>query len=296
MKKKTKKSILAAAAVLSVPMAFLSAAALSNGIHVMNYRVPTDKIENPFRIVLITDLHGYVFGENQRDALEEIKKQKPDLIVLTGDIYVWYRPYEGSTALLDGMMKLCPCFYVSGNHEFITGDMKGIEEIIRETGVEVLKGSCREITVNGVQINVCGVDDPYVGTDSFSSQLETLAELVKENYTILLSHRAELVETYKKTDFDLVLTGHAHGGQWRIPFVMNGLFAPDQGLFPKYAGGLYQYNDTVQIVGRGLTKYDTLPQAIKTVFSGSSPTRAKFDAFPRIFNPPELVVIDVEPK
>ena len=86
----------------------------------------------------------------------------------------------------------------------------------------------------------------------------------------------EAIQFYtEKLNFDLILTGHAHGGQWRIPFLVNGLFAPDQGFFPDYAGGMYKYNDTVQIVSRGLCKSDFVP---------------------RIFNPPELVVIDVEPK
>ncbi len=296
MKKNTKKSIIVAAAVLTVPMAFLSAAALSNGIQVMNYYIQTEKIENPFRIVLITDLHGYVFGENQREALEEIKKQNPDLIMLTGDIYVKYRPYEGSTMLLKGVSTICPCFYVTGNHEYMTKDVEGIKNVIRSTGVEVLEGDSQEIEVKGQKIYVCGVDDPDIAKTAFEDQLSAFSNNVTQDFSILLSHRAELVETYKKTDFNLILAGHAHGGQWRIPFLLNGLFAPGQGFFPKYAGGLYKYNNTVQIVGRGLTKYDTLPQAVKTIFSGSSPARAKYDAFPRIFNPPELVVIDVEPK
>jgi len=296
MKNKTKKSIVIAAAALSVPMVFMAGTAFTTDIHVSNYTVETGKIDKPFRIVLITDLHGFVFGKNQRDALDIIEKQHPDLIMLTGDIYVRYRPYEGSTMLLEGISKLCPCFYVDGNHEYMTDNVERIKEIVRSTGVAVLEGTCIKTAVNGSEINVCGVDDPNVGESEFARQLKALSVTDTANFSIFLSHRSELVELYKQTGFDLILTGHAHGGQWRIPFLINGLFAPGQGFFPKYAGGQYSYNNTVQIVGRGLTKYYQLPQSLKSVFSAETALRDKLDAFPRIFNPPELVVVDVEPK
>ena len=105
-------------------------------------------------------------------------------------------------------------------------------------------------------------------------QLKMAEEMVnKEYYTILLSHRPEWIETYQKYAFDLVLCGHAHGGQWRTPFLLNGLYAPHQGLFPKYAGGRYDYATGTMIVSRGLAREST--------------------PVPRIFNRPELVVVEL---
>ncbi len=93
-------------------------------------------------------------------------------------------------------------------------------------------------------------------------------------YTVLLSHRPEFFELYTEYNFDLVLSGHAHGGQWRIPYILNGLYAPNQGVFPKYAGGEYTENNTTMIVSRGLARESTL--------------------LPRFYNRPELVIIDLQ--
>ncbi|MPN11952.1 hypothetical protein SDC9_159261 [bioreactor metagenome] len=138
--------------------------------------------------------------------------------------------------------------------------------------------------MNGQKLSICGVDDPdgfdpvYAEASAFSSWQDELESCQKTTnpsiYSILLSHRPELIEEYTNSGFDLVLAGHAHGGQIRIPGVLNGLYAPDQGFFPKYAGGQYQLGETTMIVSCGLS----LKKGI-----------------PRIFNPPELVVIDLEP-
>ena len=107
---------------------------------------------------------------------------------------------------------------------------------------------------------------------AFNRHLDAVkAQAKKDHFTVLLSHRPELFENYVSRAFDLVLCGHAHGGQWRIPGVLNGLYAPQQGLFPLYAGGKYEKGSTTMIVSRGLAK-ETTP-------------------IPRIFNPPELVVV-----
>jgi len=149
--------------------------------------------------------------------------------------------------------------------------------------------------VNGETINLCGVDDPdvyMVNTDpeqdpegyiqaqtnkenTFLSQIAAVSDAADTaSYTILLSHRPEYYETYTDYDFDLALCGHAHGGQWRIPGILNGLYAPHQGIFPKYAGGRYDREDMTMIVSRGLARETTW--------------------VPRIFNRPELVIIDLK--
>lgn len=142
-----------------------------------------------------------------------------------------------------------------------------------------MSGDCDTIEINGQVINICGVDDPDVVR--YTSDGKPIMEQLKaaetasgtEHFTVLLSHRPELIETYKQFDFDLVLSGHAHGGQWRIPFVLNGLYAPNQGVFPQYAGGRYDYENGTMIVSRGLAREST--------------------PVPRVFNRPELVIIEV---
>ena len=122
-----------------------------------------------------------------------------------------------------------------------------------------------------------GGDDPKCGGSMWSDQLSAAAKAADPDcFAVLLSHRPERVEDYLAYDFDLVLSGHAHGGQWRLPGLVNGLLAPDQGFFPAYAGGLYRLDENTDlVVSRGLAREST--------------------RVPRIFNPPELVIIDVMP-
>jgi predicted MPP superfamily phosphohydrolase len=139
-----------------------------------------------------------------------------------------------------------------------------------------LEGDRRVVEVRGQRINICGIDDPSIGRFNFDRQLENAFDSVDSNlYTILLSHRPERFQQLSEYECDLILSGHAHGGQWRIPFILDGLIAPNQGIFPKYTSGTHTLNDTKMIVSRGLAREST--------------------RIPRVFNPPELVVIDIVP-
>jgi predicted MPP superfamily phosphohydrolase len=142
------------------------------------------------------------------------------------------------------------------------------------TGVNVLQGDCRSIGVNGNTITFCGVDDP--DSDVYESHLKRVCDqITEEGFHVLLAHRPERIEEYLECPFDLILSGHAHGGQWRLPGIINGLYAPHQGLFPKYAGGRYDFEDAVFVVSRGLAREST--------------------KIPRMFNRPELVVTHLVP-
>lgn len=275
MENKNKK-IIAVLMAVGIPAAYLYIGTLFKSLTVRNYKLKTKKISKPFRIVLISDLHSFTFGENQCELTGLIKKQKPDLIMLAGDIFVEYKAHENPIILLKGIMDIAPCYYVMGNHEILCADTKEIKKIAGEHGIVILEGSCKEVEVNGQNINICGLDDPFVGEARLEEEIRHLTAVKKNNYSILLSHRAELVEEYKEMNFDLVLAGHSHGGQWRLPYILNGVYAPYQGIFPKYAGGLYEYNNTVEIVSRGLGL-------------------VKYERIPRIYNPPEVVVVDIEP-
>lgn len=253
--------------------------AFYDGITVPHYVYRSEKMsQEKLRIVLAADLHSYVYGEKQADLLELIRKQSPDLIVMAGDIadnnsY----PIEGTKWLMEGAAQIAPCYYVTGNHEFWSIDVPNLKEAIRSVGVTVLEGDRVSLDWHGRTINLCGVDDPdgdLMGDkrENYMAALGGFDSLPIDEVNILVAHRPEYIEDYARYPFDLVLSGHAHGGQVRIPLLLNGLFAPDQGWYPEYAGGEYRAENTTMIISRGLSYYPRLP---------------------RIFNPPELVVIDL---
>lgn len=251
------------------------------------YAVESDKLSASVRIALLTDLHSCRYGKNQKNLIEAVQKQNPDIVLLGGDIFDDKVPHKNAELTVKQLAEKYPCYYVTGNHEYWSREVGAILDIIEGYGIMVLSGECDTIEINGQTINICGVDDPDVAVYLLEGvpveqQLENASEAArevekatgKELFTVLLSHRPELYETYQNYDFDLVLSGHAHGGQWRIPGILNGLFAPNQGLFPKYAGGRYDHAGGTMIVSRGLAREST--------------------PVPRIFNRPELVMIDVE--
>ena len=251
------------------------------------YSVESDKLSAPVRLVLLTDLHSCKYGENQKNLIEAVQKQNPDFVLLGGDIFDDKVPHKNAELTVKQLAEQFPCYYVTGNHEYWSREVGTILDMIEGYGVTVLSGECDTVEINGQTINICGVDDPDVTVYlaegvPIGEQLASAEKAAKEVeqavgedvFSILLSHRPELFETYQNYDFDLVLSGHAHGGQWRIPGLVNGLYVPNQGLFPKYAGGRYDYAGGTMIVSRGLAREST--------------------PVPRIFNRPELVVVDIK--
>lgn len=230
---------------------------------------------NGFRIVQITDLHGRSFGESQGRLLEKIKELSPDLIVITGDL-ADSRHYDPKPCLTlaEGLVELAPVYYVYGNHELrLFDDLEGnpFARSLRAHGVWILNTSATRIERGGAFINLAGVQDPsFEGArpdDNMSDMLTRVTTGIEpDEFTILLSHRPEYLSVYAGYPVDLVLAGHAHGGQVRLPLI-GGLFAPGQGLFPKYTAGKYTQDHVTMVVSRGL---------------GNSLAPI------RVFNPPEL--------
>lgn len=278
-----KKIIIAVIVLLILAFVVYVISGYNDKLTVQQYTVETGKLANPIRIALITDLHSCKYGEEQQELIAAINAQNPDLVAFAGDIFDDDIPDDNTEYLLQGIAKKYPCYYVTGNHEFWSGSENFAVKmsILSKYNVTVLSGETEVVALKGSFINICGVDDPdrsgknTKDMESFTAQLEAAKESAPEEYcTVLLSHRPELMELYAEYGFDLVLSGHAHGGQWRIPDVLNGLFAPDQGLFPQYAGGEYQMADTTMIVSRGLARETTF--------------------IPRLYNPPELVIVDLK--
>ncbi|MCM1024144.1 MAG: metallophosphoesterase [Prevotella sp.] len=250
----------------------VAAAALDTGITVPVYEIFSDKVQSPVRIVLLTDFHSSSYGEGQQVLTDVIDEQNPDVILLAGDIAEQVRPHKHTEELLEKLTCRYRCYYVVGNHEEWSGECESIKAMFRSYGVKVMEGDSEIFETSGQAIRISGADNS-LPHEQFSACCESAGDGV---FTVFMSHRPDRVDMYSGKGFDLVVCGHAHGGQVIIPHILNGLYAPDQGFFPKYAGGRYLLDDgsTEMIVSRGLCK----------------------NMLPRVFNQPEVVVIDIKPE
>lgn len=249
-------------AVLAVGLAALAVwtAWGNTALELNTYTVQSDRLPvafNNYRIAQVSDLHNDEMGEGNEKLLSVLRNASPDIIVITGDLIDSRRTnIDVALHFATEAMKIAPCYYVTGNHEARISAYDRLREGLTETGVVVLEDEKVYIQKDGESIAVLGVADPSFCADFMASEAETVGRgldgLVEENrYTVLLSHRPELFEVYRDKGLDLVFSGHAHGGQFRLPFV-GGLAAPDQGLFPKYDAGLYKEGNTNMIVSRGI--------------------------------------------
>ncbi len=212
-----------------------------------------------YRIAHVSDLHNAEMGDDNENLLTMLQDAEPDIIAITGDI-IDSRNTDVKIALqfVEDAVKIAPCYYVTGNHEVRVSEYEELKEGLTALGAVVLEDEQMDLEQSGETITLLGVDDPSFQTDYLFGDSETimqnkLQELMDENnsFAILLSHRPELFEVYVESGANLVLSGHAHGGQFRLP-IIGGLVAPNQGLFPKYDAGLYSKENTNMIVSRGI--------------------------------------------
>lgn len=224
-------------------------------ITVSSNNLPTEF--NDYKIAHISDLHNAEFGENNSKIIDILKNQNPDIIAVTGDLVDSnHTNIDIAVSFMKQAVKIAPCFYVTGNHEAWTEQYNELESKLIECGVNVLHDTYFDLEKNGAKIKLVGIDDPSF-TKGYELTEESIIETklkefnLEDSYTILLSHRPEYFKTYVNSNIDLVLTGHAHGGQFRLPFI-GGLVAPNQGLFPKYDSGLFTENNTNMVVNRGI--------------------------------------------
>lgn len=275
MKKKKPVFKIFGMSLFALLAALFAVGAFDTELKVVNYTLTDARIKTPVRLVLLTDLHSCNYGENQRELVSAIEAAAPDLILMSGDIADDEMDNAKTEELLAALQKRWPMYYVTGNHELDSDDPAALKELFTRYGADVLEGEAVTLTVGETELAILGVDDPLCGKTEFARQLQAAKAAAPDGvYRILLGHRPDRWEDYGKTEADLLLSGHAHGGQWRLPGLLNGLFAPNQGLFPKYAGGEYKFDTMTMIVSRGLARESTR-------------------LVPRIFNPPELVVIDL---
>ena len=266
--------------IILILLIVLALLAFDVRLKTVHYTITSDKINNPMRIALITDLHSCKYGTAQRTLIDAVNKEKPDIVLLGGDIFDDEIPDENTKVFLTAIAKDYPCYYVTGNHEYWSMRSDEMLAWLDEHGIKDIGGKCVRVSQNSNEITLSGVNDPdqarYTGRGvGMRAELDKTRDARRsDEFSILLAHRPSFVKTYLDYGFDLILTGHAHGGQWRIPGILNGTFAPDEGFFPKYAGGLYSFDHgTEMIVSRGLAREST--------------------RVPRIFNRPELVIIKI---
>lgn len=273
-------------AAVMIIILLLSAAGFR--LKTVTYVVGSNKVREGLTLVLVSDLHTCHYGKNMQELVSAVEAQKPDMLLLCGDIFNDQKNNTNAKLFLERIGRDYPCYYVSGNHEFRSGQLDEMKAFAGDCGICVLEGSVHEAEIRGQRIQICGIDDFEMGEELIQGQLEqirnaccpagledgTRMDGAEPVYSVFLSHRPERIGTYLEQGwFDLILSGHAHGGQWRIPGILNGFYAPQQGLFPKYAGGRYDFPDTVFIVGRGLAREST--------------------PIPRIFNNPEVVTVRI---
>ncbi|AXK18498.1 TPA: metallophosphoesterase [Bacillus toyonensis] len=254
----------------------------NNLISITEVKITSSKIPSSFKgykILQISDLHNKQFGDNQDVLIQKIKSIDPDIIAITGDL-IDSKSYDAevSMQLIREMVKKYPVYFVTGNHEQWSGKYNSLEKELKKYDVNILRNEHVGIRKGEQEINLLGIDDPEFVTGNRDEGNIIIDEIKKakiemqpDRYNVLLSHRPEFIKEYTNERLALVLSGHAHGGQVRLPFI-GGLVAPNQGVLPKYTAGLYVEQNTSMVVSRGLGN-SIIPQ--------------------RILNRPEIVVVQL---
>ncbi len=282
MERKKKKRRGLIAIVIIVLILILWIVIGNKALELNAYVISGNKVPEAFqdyRIAQVSDLHNAQMGKDNEKLIQKLESADPDIIVITGDLIDSRRTdVDVATSFIEKALEIAPCYYVTGNHEARVAEYAELKEAMLELGVTVLEDEAIKVSQNGETVVLLGVDDPSFTTDYLFGDAEsvmdnTLNQLATDEqvYTILLSHRPELFSVYVDNDIDLVFSGHAHGGQYRLP-ILGGLVAPNQGLFPEYDCGCYVENNTTMIVSRGIGN-SILPF--------------------RVNNPPEIIVVEL---
>lgn len=241
-------------------------------LHLTKYTMTLKKLPKEMdglKIVQISDLHHAEFGPEQSKLIEKVKDEKPDMIVITGDLVDRYRyDLDNSLEAVEGFVKIAPVYYVNGNHEVSLNDVPQINKLLRSIGVHVLENETVSYYRNGAAIDIIGIDDPLNGKESPEMLREALVGTSDKTFRLLLAHRPEYYQDYVDAGIDLTFNGHAHGGQIRVPGI-GGLVDHQMNLFPSHIEGIERKGQLTQVISRGL---------------GNSRVNV------RIFNPPEIVV------
>ena len=262
----------------------------NKSIVITDYVYESEKLPKAFdgyRITQVSDLQSEYFGKNQKNLIEKVENTTPDVIVYTGDLLDRnHTNFDAAEAAMKGLLNIAPVYYINGNHEMAVEEhaMEAFYEKLAEMGVVVLFDCEKKLEKDGETISLLGLSEYTVFSckgfvrdnsepldmDLFTDALKDLRQQAEENaFTVLLAHEPQYLEEYAEAGFDLAFSGHAHGGQIRLPFT-DGLYAPGQGVLPKLTSGIRHHEDMALVISRGL---------------GNS-------TFPfRVFNRPEIVTV-----
>lgn len=257
----------------------------NTSLTVTRFTVSSSRLPGGFdgcRILHLSDLHDFSAGSASEKLVTLSVKLEPDLIVITGDLVDSKRTDIGALIrVAEKLKKIAPVYCVTGNHEAVLSQkkMNTLRDGLSGLGIPLMENESLYLERGGDHICLIGLKDiGFIRKEGIEKRIaQMLSDLQglmggTDEFTLVLAHRPELIEAYEEAGADLVLSGHAHGGQARLPFV-GGIYAPGQGMLPKYDAGLYSQGNTQMIVSRGI---------------GNS-------AFPfRIFNRPELVLITLK--
>ena len=261
---KVKKKRILVLAVVAVILVILSiwTAWGNKTLELNTYTIASERLPDAFDgylIAHVSDLHNTEIGNSNEKLLTMLRDAKPDIIAITGDLIdSRHTDIEIALRFAEAAIEIAPCYYVTGNHEARVSEYDELKTGMEAAGVVILEDEKTEISLENDKITLIGVNDPsyqadYLFGDAETVVSESLSALHSEDdgFTILLSHRPELFDVYVDNGVDVVLSGHAHGGQFRLPFI-GGLVAPNQGLFPEYDAGLYTEENTNMLVSRGI--------------------------------------------
>ena len=260
---KTKKKFIVLATIVAILILLIIWIAYGNtDLEIYKYNVKSEDIPSEFdnfRIVQISDLHNAEFGENNEKLLLMLKQADADIIAITGDmIDSRNTDIDVAISFAQKAVNIAPVYYVNGNHESrVLGEYEKLKQGLTDAGVTILENSSADITIGDETISLIGINDPTFRMELVDDTMEQniahqLVSVIpdNDNYKVLLAHRPEYFDVYAG-NVDLVLSGHAHGGQFRIPFI-GGLVAPGQGFFPEYYEGSHIKENTEMIVSRGI--------------------------------------------
>ena len=229
-----------------------------------------------YRIVLLADTHGVEHGQDNEKLVEAIREANPDIIAFTGDMIDRFQPanpvdkqIEISKTFVRQLVDIAPVYYVTGNHEWDSGEIWTLLDMLDESGVYVLRNRYMRLERDNDSIILAGVDDPGGPADMMKPAefIKNIQQSEDVDFLIVLSHRNNNLSLYSRLGVDLVLSGHAHGGMVRLPFT-DGLIGPQYELLPTYTSGIYTENNTTMVVSRGLgnhlgwTRFLNNPQVI----------------------------------
>ena len=279
MNQKHKKIIKITSVLVAISLLVCWVIYENKNVHATEITLKIENLPEDFsgcKIAHVSDLHNAELGENNEKLLSLIKKASPDVIFFTGDIVDGQKPdIPVAIEFINAAAEIAPIYYIMGNHDpHGTGETYP-EGVTFNENITVLHNEYVFWQKGESKIQIIGVDDPmYASAENEEEYIRSQIKGYKdsEDFKILLSHRPELFDVYVEYDMNLVFSGHAHGGQFRLPFI-GGLYAPHQGKFPKYDSGVHTENNTTLVVSRGL---------------GNS-------TFPlRLNNSPEVIIVTLE--